>query len=73
MTYPPFYEPYPFSYEFNDEFQSPPPPIGFKCNETKVTIMKKACNKRGCAYVPAITVCNQTLYTSLEIKDWNYK
>lgn len=69
---------YPFSYEFNQEFQSAssqPIGIGFTCgtedNHWHTRMKKQYGNKRGCAYIPAITVCNQKLYTPKELQEWN--
>jgi hypothetical protein len=68
---------YPFSYEFSLEFQiipQAPVGIGFTCgteeNHWHVR-MKNKCGHKSCAYIPAITVCNQKLYTPKELKEWN--
>ena len=67
---------YPFSYEFSEEFQIeiiPQNRIGFICGTEEnhwYVRMKNKCGHNSCAFIPAVTVCNQKLYTPQELEEW---
>ena len=65
---------YPYSYEFDTDFQvAPDRRFGYRCQGGIYTRMKPMFVTSGgnWAYLPAKTVCDMNLYTPAELEEWN--